>query len=98
MDNHIKAVIPDNETILIDDRKLVEIEELAEVLKSALQKDPNLVLVIAPMRSDYYKGIGKVLYTCQRVGVPIENLRYMTEDGRVVTLDALQAQSPAQPM
>jgi len=98
MDNHIKAVIPDNETILIDDRKLVEIEELAEVLKSALQKDPNLVLVIAPMRSDYYKGIGKVLYASHRVGVPLENLRYAMENGEVVTFDELRARTPAEPV
>jgi hypothetical protein len=78
--------------------KLVESEELAEALKSALQRDPDFILVIAPMRSDYYKGIGKVLYTSQRVGVPIENLRYMTEDGRVVTFDELRAITPAEPV
>jgi len=98
MDNQIKAVVLDNETILIDDRKLVENEALAEALKSALQEDPNFILVIAPMRSEYYKGIGKVLYTSQRVGVPIENLRYAMENGDVVTFDALRARTPAEPV
>ena len=97
MDNQIRAVILDNETILIDERKLVGNEALAEALKSALQRDPDFILVIAPLRSDYYKGIGKVLYTSHRVGVLLENLRYAMENGEVVTFDELRARTPAEP-
>lgn len=98
MDNQIKAVILDNETILIDDRELVDNEALAEALKSALQRDPDFILVIAPTRSEYYEGIGKVLYTSHRIGVPPENLRYAMENGEVVTFDELRARTPAEPV
>ncbi len=98
MDNHIKAVIPDDESILIEGRKLVEQEDLVDVLKAALQRDPHFILVIEPMVNAHYKGIGTLLYTCQRIGVPLENLRYTMENGDVVTLDALRARTPAGPV
>jgi len=94
MHNQIKAVILDDETLLIEGRKLVEKEDIAEAIRAVLQRDPDVVLVIAPVSISFYKGIGKVLYTSQRVGVPVENLRYMTEEGKVVTFDELQAHVP----
>jgi hypothetical protein len=98
MGNHIKAIIPDDESILIGGRKLVEQEEIVGALEAALQQDPNFILVIEPMVNAHYKGIGKLLYTCQRIGVPLENLRYTMENGEVVTLDALRARTPAEPV
>ncbi|MFC5461158.1 hypothetical protein [Massilia niabensis] len=98
MDNQLKAVILDDETILLDGRKLVEQDELADALRLALQRDPNLILVIEPAKNEYYKGTGKVIYASQRVGVPVENLRFTTEDGDVVTFDELRARNPAPPV
>ncbi len=97
MDNHIKAVIPDDESILIEGRKLVEQGDIVDALKAALQRDPHFILVIEPMVNAHYKGIGKLLYTCQRIGVQLENLRYTMENGEVVTLDELRARTPAEP-
>lgn len=95
MDNPIKAIIMDDETVVIDGRKLVEKDEIAEALESALQSDPNFILVIEPMKNEYYRGTGKVIYASQRVGIPVENLRYTTENGEVVTFDELQARNSA---
>jgi hypothetical protein len=94
MDNPVKAVILDDETVVIDGRTLVGQEDIAEALRSALQRDPDFILVIEPMENAHYKGIGKVLYTSQRIGVPLGNVRYTTENGEVVTLDALRARGP----
>ena len=97
MDNHIKAVIVDDETIVFDGRKLLEQDALADALRSALQSDPNFILVIAPTQAGYYKATGKVIYASQRAGVPVENLRYTMEDGEVVSFDELRARNPAPP-
>jgi hypothetical protein len=93
----MKAVIIDPETISIDGRKLIGTDEVADVLRSALQSDPNFTLVIEPMKSEYYKGTGTVIYASQRVGVPVENLRYTTEDGDVVTFDELRERNATRP-
>lgn len=98
MNNQIKAVIVDDETILIDGRRLVEKDEVAETLRSALQSNPNFILVIEPTKNEYYKGTGKLIYASQRVGVPVENLRYTMEGGEVVTFDELRARNPTPPV
>ena len=95
MDNHIKAVIVDDETILFDGRQLVEQDALDDALRSALQNDPNFILVIAPTQHGYYKATGKVIYASRRAGVPVENLRFTMENGEVVTFDELRARNPA---
>jgi hypothetical protein len=94
MKNQIKAVILDNETISIDGRTLTGIDQVAEALGSALDSDPDFMLVIEPMEHANYKGIGTVIYASQRVGVPVENLRYTLENGEVLTFAELQARNP----
>ena len=39
-----------------------------------------------------------MIYACQYVGFPVENLRYTMEDGDVVSLDELRARSAAPDM
>ena len=95
MNNQITAVILDDETISIDGQVLADNAALIDALRSALQRDPDVIVVIEATTSGYYKGIGKVMYGSQRVGVPVENLRYTTEDGHVVTFDELRARAPA---
>jgi hypothetical protein len=91
MTNQIKAVIVDDDTISIDGRTLVEGAELAAVLRSAMQRDPGMILIIEPRKPDDYKGIGKVIYASQAAGVPVESLRFTMEDGEVLTFEALRA-------
>jgi len=93
MGNQIKAVIVDDETISIDGRTLLDRDALVDALGSALQRDPAVILVIAPQKNEYYKGIGQVIYASQHVGFPVENLRYTMEDGDVVSFDELRARS-----
>ena len=95
MNNQIKAVIVDDETISIDGRTLLDRDALVDALRSALQHNPDVVLVIAPQQNEYYKGIGKVIYASQYVGFPVENLRYTMEEGEVVSFDELRARSAA---
>lgn len=90
----LKAVVIDDDTISIDGRLLLEQGELGEVLRSAVQADPGLVLVIEPRKATYYKGIGKVIYASQRAGVPVENLRYQAETGEALTFDELKSRRP----
>ena len=91
MTNQIKAVIVDDDTISIDGRKLVEGAELAAALKSAMQRDPGMILIIEPRKPDDFKGIGKVIYASQAAGVPVDNLRFTMEDGEVLTFGELRA-------
>lgn len=89
------ATVIDDETILLNGRMLTGMDEVANGLKSALELDPNLTLIIRPTASTrHYKGIGTVIYASQRVGMPIENLRWQMEDGEVVTFDGLKARNP----
>jgi MoxR-like ATPase len=93
MSNQKTAVIVDDETILFDGREQVGKEEIANALKSALESDPNFILVIGSRPTEHYKGIGTVIYASQRVGIPVENIRFTTETGQVVSLDELRAQA-----
>jgi hypothetical protein len=97
MTNQITAVILDDETISIDGQVLADNAALIDALRAALLRDPHVIVVIEGTTSGYYKGIGKALYGSQRVGVPVENLRYTTEDGTIVTFDELRARHPAPP-
>ena len=78
MDDRLQVRIADNETICIDGRLLTGNAELVDALRSALQHNPNVALVIEPVKAEYYAGVAKVIYASQRAGVPVENLRYAT--------------------
>lgn len=94
MHNQVMAVVEDAETILLDGCRLIGINAVASALKSALAVDPNLILVIGSKPTDHYKGIGTIIYASTRVGVPIENIRWTMDDGKVVTFEELKAWSP----
>ena len=95
MNNPITAVVIDEQTIELDGRTLVGMDEVADAIASALQRDPNLILLIASGPSEHYKGIGTVIYASQRVGMPVENIRWTMDDGEVVSVDELRARNSA---
>jgi hypothetical protein len=95
MENQLNVLIVDDETISIAGQALVERADIVDALRTAVQGDPGVILVIEPKQNGYYKGIGKVIYASQHAGVPVENLRYTTEDGEVLTFDELRARHPA---
>ena len=95
MENKIKAIVLDDDTISIDGRTLVEGAELAAALRSAMQRDPGMILIIEPRKTDDFKGIGKVIYASQAAGVPVESLRFTMEDGEVLTFGELRARHSA---
>jgi hypothetical protein len=78
MDDQVRVRVADNETICIDGRLLTGNAELVDALRSALQNNPNVALVIEPVEAEYYAGVAKVIYASQRAGVRVENLRYAT--------------------
>lgn len=90
MRNQITAVIVDDDTITFDGNTLVGMDAVSDALRSALKSDPHLILVLEPAATEHYKGIGTVIYASQRVGIPVENLRWATTDGDVVTFDQLK--------
>lgn len=94
MNNQILAVVVNDETILLDGRTLVGMDEIANALGSALENDPNFILVIGSEPTENYKGIGSIIYASQRVGVPVENLRWTMDNGDVLTFDELKARNP----
>lgn len=94
MEKQLKAVILDDESVAIDGRTLVANDEIVAAITAALQRDPDIVVVIDPIKPGAYKAIGKVIYGSQRAGVPVANLRLTTPDGAVVTIGDLQAQPP----
>lgn len=95
MENKIKAIVLDDDTISIDGRTLVEGAELAAALRSAMQRDPGMILIIEPRKTDDFKGIGKVIYASQAAGVPVKSLRFTMEDGEVLTFGELRARHSA---
>jgi hypothetical protein len=98
MNNQITALVVDDETILFDGRTLTGKDEVADVLRSALERDPNFILVIRSTSTGHYKGIGTLIYTSQRVGVSVEKLRWQMDDGEIVSLDELRARNPTPPI
>ena len=95
MNHQITAAVIDEQTIELDGHTLVGMDEVADALASALQRDPNLILVIASRPTEHYKGIGTVIYASQRAGMPVENLRLTTDEGEVVSLGELRARNPS---
>ena len=82
MDDRLQVRIGDDETICIDGRILAGSAELVDAFRSALLDNPNVTLVIEPVKAEYYAGVAKVIYASQRAGVPVENLRYAAGDVR----------------
>lgn len=78
MDDSLHVRVTDDETISIDGRVMAGNAELVDALRSALRDNPNVALVIEPVKAEYYAGVAKVIYASQRAGVPVENLRYAT--------------------
>jgi hypothetical protein len=97
MAKQIKAVVADDDTIYLEGLELVERGALVDALKSAVESDPDLILVIEPQQPESYKGIGKVIYASQFAGVPVGALRFAMQDGEVVSFAELQARGPAAP-
>jgi hypothetical protein len=91
MGKQIRAIVEDDDTVIIDGKTITQQADFAATIKTALQADPDSVLVIQPRRSDYYKGIGKLIYASQAAGMPVENLRYAVEDGDELTFAELRA-------
>lgn len=78
MDDPLHVRVTDDETISIDGRVMAGHAELVDALRSALRDNPNVALVIEPVKAEHYAGVAKVIYASQRAGVPVENLRYAT--------------------
>jgi len=97
MNKQITAVVEDDHKILLDGRELNGIDDVANALGAELEKDPNFTLVIASSPTEYYRGIGTLIYASQRAGVPVENLRWTMDDGAVVTFEELKARNAAPP-
>ena len=91
MGNQLNVVVIDDDTIFIEGRILSEQAALVDLFRLAVDTDPGLILVVSPRTNEHYKGIGKVIYASQRAGVPVANLRYRSEDGKVLTFDELRA-------
>jgi biopolymer transport protein ExbD len=83
MADQLQVRIADDQTICVDGRTLVGNTELVDALRSALQQNPNVTLVIEPVKAECYAGVAKVIYASQRAGVPVENLCYATGAGPV---------------
>jgi hypothetical protein len=98
MAKQIKAVVADDDTVYIDGQQLTERTSLVDALVSAMQSDPDVIVVIEPLQPESYKGIGKVIYASQYAGVPVGSLRFTMPDGEVVTFDELRARGPAAPV
>lgn len=98
MDNRLVATVVNDETILLEGHTFVGIDEVAAALKSALEDDPGFVLVIGSEPNENYRGIGTIIYASQRVGVPVENLRWTMDDGAVLNFEELEARNARQPM
>lgn len=98
MKNRITAAVVDENTILLEGRRLNGMDEVGGALALALQSDPDFILVIDAKSSDHYNAIGTIIYASQRVGVPVENLRWTTDEGEVVSFDELKARNSAPPI
>ena len=98
MNNQITALVVDDETILLDGQKLTGMDEVANALRAALERESDCVLVIESISPDYYRGIGIVIYASQRIGVPMESLRLRMADGEVISFDELRARNSTPPV
>jgi hypothetical protein len=90
MNQHISATIVDESTVSIDGRLLAGVDEVASALSAALQRDPGLQLVIGATPTEHFRGLGTVIYASQRVGMPLDNLRFTMADGALVSFAELR--------
>lgn len=93
MSHHLAAVILEDSSVLIEGRKYWEVGDIADRLVSALHSDPHLIVVIKPTNYQHYEGLIRLIHASTRADMPGENLLYTTEDGRVITVEALTSRN-----
>ena len=72
----LTAVVLDDQTVMLDGRKLAGTDEVAEAIRLLLQSDPHFALMIEGTPNKHYEGIGTVIYGSARAGFELDNLRY----------------------
>lgn len=76
MDKSLTAVVLDDQTEMLDGRKLAGTDEVAEAIGLLLRSVSDFVLMIEGTPDKHYEGIGTVIYGSARAGFDLENLRY----------------------
>jgi hypothetical protein len=76
MDKSFTAVVLDDQTVMLDGRKVAGTDEVAEAIRLLLQSVPHFVLMIEGTPEKHYEGIGTVIYGSARAGFELENLRF----------------------
>ncbi len=98
MSNQLVAILADDGSVLLDGQTLVGTDQVSNALRLALENDPHFILVIGPLPSGQYQGIGTIIYASQRVGLPVENLRLTMANGDLVTFDQMNTRNSTQSM
>ena len=80
MDKSFTAVVLDDQTVMLDGRKVAGTDEVAEAIGLLMQSVPHFVLMIEGTPEKHYEGIGTVIYGSARVGFELDNLRYSWKD------------------
>ena len=94
MRDFVQARISGDEKIHINGQLLREKHEIVTVLQKIFDLNPEIILVVNPEKEEYFRGIGKVIYASQFVGISSENLRYSMANGETVTFDELHSRTP----
>ena len=76
MDKFLTAVVLDDQTVMLDGRRVAGTSEVAEAIGLLLQSIPHFVLMIEGTPEKHYEGIGTVIYGSARAGLELDNLRY----------------------
>jgi hypothetical protein len=71
----------DDQTVVLEGRKLAGTDEVAEAVRLLRQGDPHFVLMIEGTPEKHYEGIGTVIYGSARSGFELDNLRYSWKSG-----------------
>ena len=93
MQQHLKVIIEDDETIVINGEQLKETPDISIIIKEAFEKHPGLIVDIEPKDNAFYRGTRKAISAIVSAGVPVEQLRYNI-DGNLISIDEWRQRPP----
>lgn len=76
MEKVLTAVVLDDQTVMLDGRKLSGTDEVAEAIRLVMRSAPDFALVVEGTPEKHYRGIGTVIYGSARAGFDLDKLRH----------------------
>ena len=84
MPEYVRLLVLENDVVQIGDLLLSDRNEIGAAMRKIFNHDQDTIFLIEPRAEIYYKGVGKIIYGSQLIGLPLSCLLYKNEDGEII--------------